>query len=310
VDKDTFARLEAALDPFLESFAGCAVAPTRRLIGTYIRGQLSSLPRKSVKPMALHADIPPRTLQELLSLHRWDEELLIALLQRRVRRAHPGSQAFGLVFESRCVKKGDRTPGVARQTCESAGRPRNCVVMQHLAFSDGDFHCLLDSAIYLPESWTGDFRRREAAGIPGELRYRSKIQIVADQLRRAEANGLELRRLVIPAEGLVDEAFLEMLKGGGRSFAAWPTLLEPDPRASSAVGLTEEARRGLLRSGAEARRVIEARMREIGLDHFEVRTFRSLSRHLALSAVSLLFLAEQGEPPRRERGPLPLRSHA
>jgi len=50
-------------------------------------------------------------------------------------------------------------------------------------------------------------------------------------------------------------------------------------------------------------------MEEIGLDHFEVRTFRSLSRHLSLSAVSLLFLAEQPDRSRRERGSLPMRSH-
>jgi SRSO17 transposase len=34
---------------------------------------------------------------------------------------------------------------------------------------------------------------------------------------------------------------------------------------------------------------------EIGLDHFEVRNYRSLKRHLILSAVSFLFLAEINE---------------
>ena len=67
MDREALGRLEPALEVFLESFAGCAVAPTRRLISTYVRGQLSALPRKSVKPMALEAGVPPRTLQELLS---------------------------------------------------------------------------------------------------------------------------------------------------------------------------------------------------------------------------------------------------
>ena len=308
MDKDQLHRLGPALDQFLECFAGCAVAPTRRLIATYVRGQLGALPRKSVKPMAIEAGIPPRTLQELLSLHRWDEDLLIALLQRRVRSAHPGAQVLGILFETRCVKKGDRTPGVARQASESASRPRNCVVLTHLAVSDGDFACLLDSAIYLPQSWADDGGRRAAAGVPPEVRYRSKGRIASDFLRRAEANGLVLGRLVLPAEYAVDGGMAEALGRNGRSHAAWPSF--ENPEQVLAAGLSEETRRQLLRVGTDARHAIEARMGEIGLDHFEVRTYRSLTRHLALSAASLLFLAEQTDRLRRERGSLPIRSHA
>ncbi len=309
MDKDALARLGPALDQFLECFAGCAVAPTRRLIATYVRGQLGSLPRKSVKPMALEAGIPPRTLQELLSLHRWDGDLLVAMLQRRVRRAHPAPPSIGILFESRCVKKGDRTPGVARQTSELAGRARNCVVLQHLAFSDGDFHCLLDSAVYLPESWTGNRARCEAAGIPLETKYRTKTQIVTDMLRRAEGNGLPLSRLVLPGEYAEDAGFVASLKPGGRTYAAWPVPEGHETGAESATELTDDVRRHLLRAATEARQVIQSRIAEIGLDHFEVRTFRSLTRHLALSAASLLFLAEQGDNLRRERGSHPIRSH-
>jgi len=293
VDRDALQRLGPMLDQLLENFAGCAVAPTRRLIATYVRGQLGPLPRKSVKPMALEAGIPPRTLQELLSLHRWDEELLLAMLQRRVRRSHAGGTAFGLLFESRCVKKGDRTPGVARQTCEAAPRPRNCVVLLHLALSDGDFHCLLDTAVYLPRTWIDDPDRGGAAGIPEQAHYRSKKEIAWNLVRRAEANGHSLGRLIVPAEYLADPASAEALGQGGRSVAVWSTSGEP-----------------LMRAGAVARHVLEERMREIGLDHFEVRSFRSLTRHLALSAVSLLFLAEQSDRSRRERDSLPIRSHA
>lgn len=309
MDKDQLHRLGPALDQFLECFAGCAVAPTRRLIATYVRGQLGGLPRKSVKPMAIEAGIPPRTLQELLSLHRWDEDLLIALLQRRVRRGHLGAQVLGILFETRCVKKGDRTPGVARQVSESAARPRNCVVLTHLALSDGDFACLLDSTVYLPQSWTDDAERRAASGVPPEARYRSKGRIASDLLRRAEANGLPLGRLVLPAEYAADAGMADALARDGRSYAAWPSSAEPD--RIFAAGLSEETRRQLLRVGTDGRHAIEARTGEIGLDHFEVRTFRSLTRHLALSAASLLFLAEeQSDRSRRERGSLPIRSHA
>lgn len=302
---DALARPSPALEQFLDCFAGCAVAPTRRLIGTYVRGQLGSLPRKSVKPMAMAAGIPPRTLQELLSLHRWDEDLLIAMLQRRVRRAHGGSQAVGFCFETRCVKKGDRTPGVDRQPCEASSRARNCVVFVHLALTDGDFRCLLDSAVYLPQSWAGDPARRRASGVPDGVRYRSKPQIAVDLLRRASANGLPLDRLVLPASYSGDGALREAIESQSRPLPLFSSFGEKEE-----PGTPEDVRRQVLRPGGEARRAIEARMGEIGLDHFEVRTFRSLNRHLALSAVSLLFLAEQGERSRRPGGTLPLRTHA
>jgi hypothetical protein len=47
-------------------------------------------------------------------------------------------------------------------------------------------------------------------------------------------------------------------------------------------------------AGEESQRWLEIRRREIGLDHFEVRTYRSLLRHLTLSSASLLFLEERG----------------
>lgn len=309
MEKDALVRLGPALEQYLECFAGCAVAPTRRLISIYVKGQLGALPRKSVKPMALEAGIPPRTLQELLSLHRWDRDLLMAMLQRRVRRARQESRGFGFFFESRCIKKGDRTPGVARQKFASAARPRNCVVLVHLGFSEGDFHCLLDSAVYLPESWTTDRSRCEAAGVPAETGYRTKARIMGELLRRAETNGLPLSKLVLPAEAAEDAPLVAELKAGARSFAAWPSPEARESAAGTAAGQPEEEARPLLRAATEARRVLEARMEEIGLDHFEVRTYRSLTRHLALSAVSLLFLAEQGERSRRGRESFPIRSH-
>lgn len=309
MEKDALGHLGPALEQYLECFAGCAVAPTRRLISVYVKGQLGALPRKSVKPMALEAGIPPRTLQELLSLHRWDRDLLMAMLQRRVRRARQESRGFGFLFESRCIKKGDRTPGVARQKVAPGDRPRNCVVLIHLGFSEGDFHCLLDSAIYLPEIWTADRSRCDAAGVPPETGHRSKARIMAELLRRAETNGLTLSKVVIPAEAAEDAPFVSDLKAAGRSFAIWPPLEGREAASGAVTGHPEEDARALLRAGAEARRVLEARMGEIGLDHFEVRTYRSLTRHLALSAVSLLFLAEQGDRSRRGRESFPIRSH-
>jgi SRSO17 transposase len=73
---------------------------------------LSTLPHKSVEPIALWAGVPPRTLQQFLSSYRWDKLGMIDRLQRLVVRDHPHHHAIGIFDETSFVKKGERTPGV------------------------------------------------------------------------------------------------------------------------------------------------------------------------------------------------------
>jgi SRSO17 transposase len=50
-------------------------------------------------------------------------------------------------------KKGDETPGVQRQYCNSVGKRENCIVTVHLGYAAGEFHCLLDGDLYLPPTY-------------------------------------------------------------------------------------------------------------------------------------------------------------
>src|ERR1700693_255439 len=62
--------LEPALAGFLDHFLFCCdYTQTFDHLGTYVRGLLSDLPRKSVEPIALSAGTPVRTLQEFLKHH-------------------------------------------------------------------------------------------------------------------------------------------------------------------------------------------------------------------------------------------------
>jgi hypothetical protein len=312
VDKEDLALLGPALDSYLAEFADVAITPTRKLIAAYLRGQLGPLPRKSVMPMAREAGIAPRTLQELLSLHRWDEELMIDTLQRHVWRARGNNESVATILETCCPKKGTRTPGVALQRGSAGGRTRNCVLLLHLGFSNGDFNCALDNAIYLPRAWTDSPERRDAARIPPGVKYRTKPQIALDLLDRAAANGLRFGWVHVGIEYASDPQFLKDVEGRGyRYVAPRPALREgdrafggPGPWISSADGpAAAESVARAARWGDENGQVFEQRCREIGLDHFEVRTYRSLLRHLALSAASLLFLEERGRRsgPRKDR---------
>lgn len=186
--------LGPALSKHLDEFAECFLSPnTRYHLKEYVSGQLSNLQRKSVQPMARLMDVPPRTLQEFLSLSEWDDERLRDTVQRIVVRDHAEEQAIGIVDESGYPKKGKKTACVQRQYCGAVGKKDNCVMGVHLCYAsfDGKFRAMLDSDLYLPEKgW--DEKRRTEVEMPPSLVYRPKHIIALEQLARAVANGVHL----------------------------------------------------------------------------------------------------------------------
>src|SRR6476469_9858463 len=69
------AALGPAFAAYLRRFRGCFLqGRTASHFGTYCRGLLSDLPRKSVEPIALAAGTAVRTLQEFLVTARWDHD--------------------------------------------------------------------------------------------------------------------------------------------------------------------------------------------------------------------------------------------
>jgi SRSO17 transposase len=230
MDAREFRRLEAEFTVFLDRFGDCFIrSDTRSHLGVYVRGQLSDLPEKSVEPIALEAGVAPRTLQEFLSQHRWGEDRLRDRVQHIVATDHAGPHSNGIVDETSDVKKGDKTPGVQKQWSGRLGKTENCIVTVHLGFARGDFHCLLDGELYLPESWDADRDRCREAGIPDSLVYRPKWQIALELYDRAVANGLRFEWLTFDEGYGSKPEFLRELSSRSqmyvgevpRSFAAW-----------------------------------------------------------------------------------------
>ena len=187
--------LGPALSRYLDELADCFIdASTRGHLQHYISGQLSNLPRKSVEPIARLMDVSPRTLQEFLSLSRWDDDGLRDTVQRIVARDHAEPQAVAIVDESGHPKKGKMTACVHRDYCGATGKIDNCVMTVHLCYAsfDGRFRVMIDSELYLPKEGWSDPDRRAKAQIPAGLVYRPKYEIASNQLARARANGLEL----------------------------------------------------------------------------------------------------------------------
>jgi SRSO17 transposase len=186
----------------------------------YVEGQLSDLPRKNCEPIADAVDIPPRTLQQFLSLLDWDHGLMKAKLQQLVANEHASPHSIGIIDETACPKKGEKTPGVQRQWCGATGKKDNCVVTVHLGYAVNDFHGLLDSELFLPESWSNDRPRCRAADIPDEMVHRPKMQIALELYDRARSNGVAFAWLTFDEGYGRSVGFLAALRGRQQKFVA------------------------------------------------------------------------------------------
>ena len=207
------------LERFLSEFDDCfGRSEPREHLRTYVRGQLSNLPRKSIEPIALSAKIAPRTLQGFFSYLSWDEPHLRDRVQWIVARDHADPQALGVIDESGNPKKGKHTAGVQRQWCGNTGKTDNCVVGVHLGYVAGDFQCLLDSDLFLPKEWADDPVRRREVGIPQDVVLRTKPEIALAQISRAIRHGIRVRAWTFDELYGRGREFLDGLSRLGQNF--------------------------------------------------------------------------------------------
>jgi SRSO17 transposase len=137
-----------------------------------------------------------------------------------VARDHAGSHGVGIIDETACPKKGEKSPGVQRQWCGATGKKDNCVVTVHLGYARDDFHCLLDSELFLPESWSNDRPRCRAADIPNEMVHRPKTEIALELYDRAASNGVTFDWLTFDEGYGKSVGFLAALRDRKQQFVA------------------------------------------------------------------------------------------
>jgi SRSO17 transposase len=201
----------------------------------YLLGLIADLKRKSIEPIALAAGVAVRTLQEFLSQFVWDHGRVNDMLQHMVMDEHGSEEAIGVIDASAHAKQGDKTPGVQRQWCGESGKRDNCIVGQHLLYTNNHprnpFNCVLASDLYLPQSWDEDRDRCRAAGIPDDVVYRPKWRIAIDQIEQAIGNGVRFSWQTFDEEyGSVPAFWFELDRLGQRgigevrsNFYVWPT---------------------------------------------------------------------------------------
>ena len=255
-DRD-ISRLGPAFSSYLGHYRCCFLQDrTAGHFDDYCRGLLSDLPRKTIEPIALVRGTAVRTLQEFLVTACWDHELARDLLQRKVARIIPTLPTdplgtIGVIDETSCVKKGDKTPGVQRQYLGCVGKKENGIVTVHVGVAHGRFQALLDADLYLPKSWDDDRPRCEAAGIPDDVHYQAKWRVALDQFLRLHRNGIRFDWLTFD-EGYGSKVpFLGLLSLMRQKFVAEVpvnfyvrTSKEGPPQRADAVFTAEDAKGG------------------------------------------------------------------
>jgi len=106
MDAKQIRSLRPKLKSLLKQFDDCfSRNETPGHLSTYVEGQLSDLPPKKCEPIADAVNMPPRTLQQFLSLLEWDHDLMKAKLQRLVATEYAGPHGIGIIDETGCPKK-------------------------------------------------------------------------------------------------------------------------------------------------------------------------------------------------------------
>jgi len=124
----------------------------------------------------------------------------------------------------------------------------------HLLYTDNDADnpaCgMLDSELYLPESWAEDRARRSEAGVPADAIYRPKWLIAAEEVALALSRGVRLSYVTFDEEFGGVPAFWFTLDGLGqraigevpKTFRCWPTPPKyRSPRGPFAAKTVENA---------------------------------------------------------------------
>lgn len=131
------------------------------------------------------------TMQHFISDSSWESRELMDTASKEASKLMPQKKLTGLYIDETGVrKKGRHSVGVGRQYLGNIGKVDNGQVAVCAALGSGDFATIVDSRLYLPESWTGDKVRMDKAKIPKECQvFKTKQQLALDIVEHQQAIG-------------------------------------------------------------------------------------------------------------------------
>ena len=258
--------------------------------------------RRNAENLSESVGISARSMQRFLTEARWSDDTVIGRLQEYLAPRLGHAEAVWVFDGSDFPKQGRKSVGVARQYCGRLGKVASCQAGMFLGYVSPLGRALVDKRLYLPESWTSDKDRCEAAGVPEERQgYRSKTQLALEMLQRALERG-HLRAGWVAGDDAfgMSPSFRDGLESLGiwyvldvpAGFTVWP--LEPE-RTSPAYQGRGAPRKPRLVSGQ--RRTMEERSDELPAEAWREITVAEGSQ----GPRSYLFSAQRVRPTSRRK---------
>ena len=176
-------ELETFLDRYLPLFGREENQPHAE---RFVRGLLGGQERRNTENIAeVVKGGVVRTMQKFIAHGSWKDAVILRELRMHVAEALGDNQGTINVDETGFPKKGKKSIGVKRQYSGTLGRVDNCQVGVFANYYSTEGHTFLDRKIYLPEEWCQDLPRREEAGVPENIVFRTKPELGLEMIRTA-----------------------------------------------------------------------------------------------------------------------------
>lgn len=266
-----------------------------------MRGLLLTPGRKTISAMAQSAKYPfhlksgnsSQALQNFINKSPWDENLL----WRRYRVFLAGAvqqPCVCVLSDLGLSKQGVHTVGVQRQYWSGENHKINCQVAVVLHVIHHVFGALpVALQLYLPMSWINDSSRLDAARVPYKFRqHQRKSEIALKLLDEIRQEGMGIQSVVITGRFGSSGELREGLQARGLPFLINGEQHKP-PQTRPSCDTLGEFKGGLLDPGSLVQRSYQTMKNELGLDHFEGRSWHGFHHHLCLVAVAYGFLVTQ-----------------
>src|SRR5437588_5760464 len=234
MDARELRRLKPELEAFLDRHAPLFGRPEAQgHARRFVQGLLLGGDRRSVENIAeAIAGCVVRSLQKFIAQSPWSEDQVVEELQRHVTEVLGDPDAALNVDETGFPKKGTKSVGVKRQYAGCLGRTDNCQIGVCVNYRSAAGHTLIDRRLFLPEDWAADGPRREAAGVPEAVVFRTKPELALAMVQQAVRRGLPFRWVTADSVYGDSPTFVQ----GVRALGKWYVV---DTSADARVWLTE-----------------------------------------------------------------------
>jgi SRSO17 transposase len=195
MDAQRLQRLKPELDLFLDRFGPCFGHDGHELHSRqFVQGLLLGGERRSVENIAeaIEGGVV-RSLQKFIGQGQWSDDAVLEEVQRHVAEVLGDPEAALNVDETGFPKKGTKSVGVKRQYAGCLGRTDNCQIGVFVNYCAPTGHTLIDRRLFVPEEWATDRPRREEAGVPADVVFRTKPELALEMVVQAQERSVPFR---------------------------------------------------------------------------------------------------------------------